>query len=161
MKKRVVFLLLAIALTGLIVFTSLNTGSTYNSIGGVIGPWVNRVFFFGRLSDAEVSILVGFGSKFLGHFWLFSLTGLFYWLFFRAFPNKKNALFVALLLLGAFLASLGETIQIFTAGRYPSFADVLLNFMGFIFLPVTCVLFLRFNASVLPSEDVVKEDREN
>lgn len=161
MKKRVVFLVLAIALTGLIVFTSLNTGSTYNSIGGVIGPWVNRVFFFGRLSDAEVSILVGFGSKFLGHFWLFSLTGLFYWLFFRAFPNKKNALFAALLLLGVFLASLGETIQIFTAGRYPSFADVLLNFMGFIFLPVTCSLVLRFNARVFPGEDVVKEDDQH
>ena len=157
-KKRILFLALAICLTGLIVFTSLNTGSTYSGIGSVIGQWCNRVFFGGGLNDNEVSTLVGFGGKFLGHFWLFGLTGIFYWLFLRTLRLKRNALMATLLVLGLILAGLGETIQIFTAGRFPTFADVLLNFLGFMFIPLTALLFHGFHGREFSREDIVKKD---
>ncbi len=156
MRKRVFFLVFALALSGLIVFTSLNTGSTYEGIGGVIGKWMNATFFGGSLIEEEVSAVVGFGSKFLGHFWLFAFTGLFWFLFLRTLRWRKRSL-VLLLVLGICLASLGEIIQIFTRGRYPSFADVLLNYSGFMLLPTARLLFVRFNGGVFPREDVVEE----
>ena len=154
-KKRILFLALALALTGLIVFTSLNTGQTYSGIGSVVGEWFNRVFFGGNLNANEVDALVGFGGKFLGHFWLFGFTGIFYWLFLGTMRIKRNAIMAILLGLGLILASLGETIQIFTAGRFPTFADVLLNFLGFMFIPLTAFLFHGFYRGELPREDVV------
>ena len=156
--RRIVYLLLALALTGLVVFTSLNTGDTYSGIGGWLGPWVNRVFFFGRLSEVEVATLVGFGSKFIGHFWLFAFTGLFWWLFLTTFKKKKIARLA--LLVGLALASLGECLQVFTAGRFPSFEDVVLNYCAFLFLPLCRSLFLVFQGREFASEDIVKEHAE-
>ena len=158
-KKRAIYLFLALALSGLVVFTSLNTGETYSGIGGFLGPWINNTFFFGRLSDLEVETIVGYGSKFIGHFWLFGFTGLFWWLFLVSFQKKKIA-FMALAV-GLVLASLGETLQIFTAGRYPSFVDVVINFTGFSLLPLCHILFLGFQRGVFPREDVIEENAED
>ena len=144
MAKKVIFGIVFALLTGLIVFTSLNTGAPYDAAGGAIGPWVNEHLLFNALSPVEVKAMTAFGAKFLGHFSLYALEGLFLWLFLRQF-NLKQSVFVAIMLcFGVFIASLGEVIQIFVDGRFPSLADVIMNFGGYALIPVVSTL-LRVN----------------
>ena len=144
MAKRVIFGLLTLAISGLIVYTSLNTGSTYSVAGGRIGAWVNQVFFFGRLSAVEVSTLTGFGGKFFGHFSLFALDGVFAYLFCTTFKNKRlfAVIFIAF---GLFMSVLGETIQVFIEGRSPSFEDVVIDFSGYLLIPLVYCLRKSFS----------------
>ena len=142
--KKVIFGIVALALSALVVFTSLNTGENYAEAAGVIGPWVNAHLFFGRLNAEEVSNLTGFGSKLFGHFALFALTGLFSSLFLSSLLKKRTA-WVLYLCYGLILASLGEVIQIFVAGRSPSVADVAVNLAGYLLLPLIHRFYRRLN----------------
>lgn len=141
--KRIVFGIFALILAGLVVYTSINTGDTYSSIGGWLGPWINHAFFFGKLNATEVEALVAFGGKFIGHFWLFAFQGLFTFLFLDTFQGQKRTRLFALVILGIVLASFGEIIQLFTPQRYPNFGDVLLNFSGYAFLPISICLYRK------------------
>ena len=140
MARKWIYGLIFLALTGLVVFTSLNTGDTYASAGGQIGRWINEHLFFGALTPTEVKALTGFGGKFIGHFSLFALDGLFLWLFLRQLKWKGFARALALICFGIVIASLGETIQLFVEGRNPSFEDVVINFGGYMLFPMSVSL---------------------
>lgn len=133
--KKAILGIVALGLSILVVYTSLNSGATYANAAGVIGPWINDHFFFGRLSHDEVRALMGFGSKFIGHFCLFVLTGLFSYLFFVASLKRRTA-WILFFVYGAFLSSLGEIIQLFIAGRSPTVVDVFVNYGGYVLLPM-------------------------
>lgn len=129
-KKRIAYAIIAFALSGLIVFTSTRTGEDHSDAGGVIIGWVNRVFFGGGLTEYEQSSIVGVGAKFLGHFSLFMLDGLFGYLFVNTLPvsNKKKA--ILFLGYGLLLSFLGEFIQLFSVGRFATLGDVLIDYTG-------------------------------
>lgn len=146
MGKRFVYGIITLALAGLIVYTSLNTGNTYSSIGGRIGAWVNAVFFGSRLNAEEVLTITSFGAKFFGHFSLFALEGLFAFLFCGTYKNKW--LFAAFFLVfGMFMSVLGESIQLFIDGRSPSFEDVWIDFSGYLLLPIWISFYRKLNRS--------------
>ena len=145
MARRYVFGILTLLVSGLIVFTSLNTGATYASAGGRIGAFVNAVFFGGRLNAVEVSALTGFGGKFFGHFSLFALDGVFAYFFCRSFPEKKKAFTTIFIVFGLLMSVAGEVIQIFIEGRGPSFVDVIIDFSGYSLIPTVITLYRRFN----------------
>ena len=135
------------ALSALVIYTSLNSGDTYATAGGRIGAWFNRYIFFNSLNPEEVNNLTGFGGKFIGHFWLFAFTGLFAYLFCKQFPQKKTLFAALFLIYGVILSALGEITQIFSAGRYPTFGDVVLDFAGFLLLPLWMLFYRRLNRS--------------
>ncbi|MCR5490909.1 MAG: VanZ family protein [Bacilli bacterium] len=132
-KRKIVFGIIVIALTALIVFTSTNTGEEHSRAGGVIIGWINDVFFGGGLSSYEKEAIVGVGAKFLGHFSLFLLDGLFFWLFLKEFGLSEKKMAILFVAYGFLLSCAGEVIQIFSEGRYPTFNDVLIDFSGFTF----------------------------
>jgi hypothetical protein len=133
--KRWIYLALTLALSGLIIFTSTRTGAEHDAEGGRIIGWINTVFFAGNLSAQEQTSIVGVGAKLLGHFGLFLLTGLFSGLFLASFPNLGKWTLPILMAYSLLLASLGEIIQIFSAGRSPTLHDVFLDLTGF-WLPI-------------------------
>ncbi|OPZ35224.1 MAG: hypothetical protein BWY98_00789 [Tenericutes bacterium ADurb.BinA155] len=131
MAKRWIYFALMLIGTGLIIFSSTRTGAEHDEEGGVIITWINQTFFAGNLSAQEQTSIVGVGAKLLGHFCLFMLTGLFASLFLASFPKLGIGSFWILLAYSIVLASLGEIIQIFAAGRSPTLHDVFLDFTGF------------------------------
>ena len=145
MKKKVAFIIIVLVLTGLVIYTSLNDEATYEGASGYIGPWINRYFFSSRLSKEEVLAVVGFGAKAVGHVLLFALTGLFSYLLLNEFFDDKKKAFWILLAYGLVLASLGETIQIFSAGRHPTFRDVVINYSSYLFPALVRRLYCAFN----------------
>lgn len=161
--KRAILGIVALGLTILIVFTSLNSGETYSGAAGVVGPWVNDHIFFGRLNADEVKALVTFGSKFFGHFSLFALTGVFVYLFLKECLKKKTA-WVIFFVYGVFLSSMGEVIQIFVAGRSPTVVDSFIDLSGYVLIPLLIAFYRRLiigpvDSAVAPGEDVVEHDR--
>ena len=142
-KRAFVYLGIVILLSGLIVFTSTNSGAAHSEAGGRIIGWINTYIFNGRLSQNEQSSIVGIGAKLFGHFSLYLLTGLFSLLFVKELPQKGKNKYMGLISYGLLLSILGEVIQIFSQGRSPLFSDVLLDFSGFILIPL-CLYILSF-----------------
>lgn len=145
MTRRIVFGFLALAFAGLIVFTSLRTGSSYSEAGSILGAWVNAVFFGNRLNVDEVQTIVTFGSKFIGHFSLFAVDGLFAYLFCKEFPKNKALFAVIFVVFGLFMSIAGETIQMFVEERNPSLADVLIDYSGFLLIPLVWTFCRKLN----------------
>ena len=77
-----------------------------------------------------------FGGKGFGHVLLYLVTGISYDVFLSTFKTLKKEK-VILLGIGILLASAGELTQLFTPSRNPSFADVVINFSSFAFVPMT------------------------
>jgi len=136
MGKKTVFAIVALALTGLVVYTSLNTGATYIGVGGRVGRWINEHLLFGALSEDEVWTVTNVGGKFVGHFLLFLLTGSFTWLFLKETKMPALPRTIVLLVYGLLLSCLGEAIQLSVEGRFGSLADVILNFSAYCFVPL-------------------------
>ncbi len=141
MAKKVVYGMLLALFTGVIVFSSTRTGLDHSNAGGLIIGWINSVFFGGRLSAYEQDAIVGVGAKFLGHFCLFMGAGFFAYLFLKQFPLDKKKRYLIVFAYGLALSCLGETIQVFSEGRFATPADVLIDFSGYCF-----TLLLRFQA---------------
>ena len=143
--KRIIYGLLSLLLTTLIVVSCFGTGDLYGEAGGRIGNWINDYLLFHSLTPVEVQTMTALGSKFIGHYTLFALDGLFYWLFLSTFQElgkKKAAAFIAF---GLCVSIAGEVIQMFIEGRFPAFADVVINFTGFSMIPLIAVLYRVFN----------------
>ena len=147
MAKKWVYGILALVLSALVIYTSLNTGATYDAAGGRIGAWINRYIFASSLNAEELNNLTGFGAKFIGHFWLFAFTGLFTYLLCKQFPQKKTLFAALFLLYGVILSSMGEVTQIFSEGRSPTFGDVVLDFSGFMLFPIWQLFYRAFSRS--------------
>ncbi len=136
-KRRIAYAIITLALSVLIIFTSTRTGDDHNRAGGLIIGWINDVFFGGSLSSYERDAIVGVAAKFLGHFSLFLLDGLFGFLFLRTFVLSKKKEAILFLAYGFLLSCAGEFTQIWSAGRFASFADVLIDFSGWAFTYLT------------------------
>lgn len=70
--------------------------------------------------------------KGIGHFGVFALLGLFTTLTYYFFIKKQYLSIIITILSGLLTAILSECIQLFSEGRVGSFADVILDFGGFI-----------------------------
>ena len=145
MARKLVFGILTLVVSGIIVFTSLNTGDTYSSAGSELGNWINQVFFASRLNMAEISAIVGFGGKFVGHFSLFALDGVFAYFFCCSFSKNKGLFAAIFILFGIFMSIVGETIQVFIDGRSPTFVDVVIDYSGYLLIPAVITLYQRLN----------------
>ncbi|MBO5529057.1 MAG: VanZ family protein [Bacilli bacterium] len=146
MRKKWVFGIITLLLSALIIYTSLNTGETYGSVGGRVGAWVNQYLLFNSLNTTEVETLTGFGGKFIGHYSLFAVTGLFAYLFCR--QQKKKAVFAVIFIVyGFILSGMGEITQMFVQGRYPTVNDVIIDFVGFTMIPLVLTLYRHVNRS--------------
>ena len=144
MAKKIIFLVLAIAFSAVVVLTSLGTGAAYAEAGGQVGRWVNEYLLASRLNAEETAALSSFGGKFVGHYLLFLATGLFTALFLKEIKMKYAWRACVFVVYGLLLSSLGETIQLFTPGRFPTFGDVILNLTAFLTLPGIYALWKRF-----------------
>lgn len=71
-----------------------------------------------------------FVNKIMGHFLLFLINGMLYFLFINK-ANKNKLLYI--LLPGFILGLLSEFIQLFLANRNPCFADVTLDYIAYLF----------------------------
>ncbi|MBQ2070313.1 MAG: VanZ family protein [Bacilli bacterium] len=143
-KRGILFLLIFLALAGFIVFTSTNSGNSHNELGGRTIAWINEHIFANTLTASECDSIVGVSAKLFGHFSLFLLDGLFLYLFLRETKLKGKAVYLIFILIGIVLSSIGEIVQIFSDGRYPSVFDVILDFSGF-FLPLLFVFARKAN----------------
>ncbi|MBR2967651.1 MAG: VanZ family protein [Clostridia bacterium] len=81
--------------------------------------------------------------KGLGHFAAFFVLGIFATLTFALFINRKWLGAIFTIISGFSIASLTEFLQMLAPGRGPSFADVLLDFYGFI-IATAATLFAFF-----------------
>lgn len=135
-KRAYIFLVIAIALAGFILFTSTNTGATHSQLGGRTIQWVNEVFFGGSLSEMEKSSIVGVAVKLFGHFGLFCLDGLFFFLFLRETPLKLRGKTLMLICIGIILSCLGEFIQLFSDGRNGNVFDIVIDYSGYMLIPL-------------------------
>ncbi len=72
--------------------------------------------------------------KQVGHFGLFLILGIFGLLAFGRYPKRNGSKIIWVATAGAFVALLSEFFQsgLFTAGRAPSFIDVLIDFSGYL-----------------------------
>lgn len=70
--------------------------------------------------------------KGIGHFGVFALLGIFTTLTYYFFIKKQYLSIIITILSGLLTAILSECIQLFSEGRVGSFADVILDFGGFI-----------------------------
>ncbi|MCR5079041.1 MAG: VanZ family protein [Bacilli bacterium] len=143
-KRAYLYLVVFLALASFIIFTSTNSGASHNSLGGTIITWINNVFFSGSLTQAECSAVVTASAKLFGHFSLFLLDGLFFRLFLLETKLGKNKRTLLFLMVGLLLSIAGEAVQIFSANRYPSVFDVILDYSGFV-LPFVFAYFLSWN----------------
>ena len=143
-KRGILFLLIFLALAGFIVFTSTNTGNSHNELGGRTIAWINEHIFASTLTEAECDSIVGVSAKLFGHFSLFLLDGLFLYLFLIETKLKRASAYLLFVLVGLVLSSIGEIVQIFSDGRYPSVFDVILDFSGFL-LPLLFVFAKKAN----------------
>lgn len=141
MWKRWLYLLLALGLTALIVFTSTRTGEQNDEAGGNIIEWINASVFQNQLDQEEQTSIVGVAAKLFGHFSLFLVDGLFFDLFLRTFSRLHRKRIIILLVVSLLLSSLGEIIQIFSVGRYPALRDVFLDMTGFWMAPLLTILY--------------------
>ena len=71
-----------------------------------------------------------FVNKIMGHFLLFFINGILYYLFINE-TNKNKLLYI--LLPGFVLGLLSEFIQLFLANRNPCFADVTIDYIAYLF----------------------------
>lgn len=71
-----------------------------------------------------------FVNKIMGHFLLFFINGILYYLFINE-TNKNKLLYI--LLPGFLLGLLSEFIQLFLVNRNPCFADVTLDYIAYLF----------------------------
>lgn len=139
-KRGFIYFGIAILLAGFILFTSTNPESAHSEAGGRIIGWINAVFFGNGLTQAEQTAIVGAGAKLFGHFSLFLLDGLFFYLGFKETALRKRTSIAFLLLIGVVLSCFGEVIQIFADQRTPAFADVLIDYSGYL-LPLLFATF--------------------
>lgn len=70
--------------------------------------------------------------KGIGHFGVFALLGIFTTLIYYFFIKKQYLSIIITILSGLLTAIFSECIQLFSEGRVGSFADVILDFGGFI-----------------------------
>ncbi len=141
MKKRVIFLTIAFALSALAIFTSTRTGSDHNVLGGNFINWINVTFFSSSLSEMEKTAITGASAKLFGHFGLFLLTGLFFLLGINTFSWSIKKKAIVVFAYGFLLSCAGEFVQLFSADRSATFYDVLIDFGGYSFAPL--IYFLR------------------
>lgn len=87
------------------------------------------------INDDNYSDFHSFIRKFSGHFFLFLITSIFGFIFFYTYFDDKRMMFFALLfssILGLFIASLSEVIQVFIPTRSGSFIDIGIDFLGYL-----------------------------
>ena len=130
-KRAIIYLLFALAFTALAFFTSTRSGAEHNELGGRIVNWLNDTFFSGSLSSEEKTSISSVAAKLFGHYGLYSLIGLFLSLFLREGRIPGMWAFVVWLSYGLVISMMGEFIQLFSNGRYPSFNDVVIDFSGY------------------------------
>lgn len=84
-----------------------------------------------KINKLFLLIIVGiFVNKIMGHFLLFFINGMLYFLFINE-TNKNKLLYI--LLPGFVLGLLSEFIQLFLANRNPCFADVTIDYIAYLF----------------------------
>lgn len=135
-KRAYLFLVIAILLAGFILFTSTNSGASHSDLGGKTIQWVNEVFFGGMLSEQAKSAIVGVSVKLFGHFSLFLIDGIFFYLFLRETHLSRKGKAVLFLSIGFVLSCLGEFIQLFSDGRNGNVFDIVIDYSGFILIPL-------------------------
>lgn len=139
MKKKIIFGVIFLLITGLIIFTSTRSQQDHINEGDAVAKFINQYIFSGRLTDTELSNLkTSVGAKLLGHFSLYALDGLFSYLFVNQFKFKNKFKIFAIVFFGLALASCGEVIQLFAVERYSSFNDVIINYSGYL-LPLLLI----------------------
>lgn len=141
MKKRIYQIILLIIYISLLVFFSIeslkdgnSTIESSNKISFLIRDIIQ--FFTGIKIDVDDNFNYII-RKFIGHFSYFCILGIVSSLLYLSFDNKKNynKLFFIHFSSGFIFAFITEFIfQLFISGRSASFKDVMIDFLGFIFI---------------------------
>lgn len=136
-RHQQVFLLINIIVfflaTFLIVRFSFSNGSESSAQSGFFSSLFIKIHEFiiqRSLNDYEISVVNFEIRKFIGHFLLFAIDGLFLFLIGHFFFSKRKALLITLIF-GTLLAISSELIQMFQASRSPQIHDVILDFSGY------------------------------
>lgn len=124
MKKRNIYLAIALVITAFIFTNSIQTADTSSELSGGLLEAVNAV-----LARIHLSVSHHFLRK-AAHFSEFFAQSVFLSLFFAGGRNKLSACAVYTAFCGLFSACCDEFIQLFSAGRGSQVSDVFIDFSG-------------------------------
>ena len=123
-KRKLLCILLLIALLAFIWGNSLTTGTQSGAMSGRVMAWINAIL---HVENAEALHLV---IRKMAHFTEFACLGAVLCWLFAMRGEKKGHLFCMPLLCGLLAACVDETIQVFTPDRGPSLIDVWIDAAG-------------------------------
>ena len=123
-KRKLLCILLLIALLAFIWGNSLTTGTQSGAMSGRVMAWINAIL---HVENAEALHLV---IRKMAHFTEFACLGAVLCWLFAMMGEKKGHLFCMPLLCGLLAACVDETIQVFTPDRGPSLIDVWIDAAG-------------------------------
>lgn len=137
----VVFAIIYAAIFAYMIYQSSMTGEESMEESGKITKFLATLPPFAPLaSSGQLEDVV---RKFIGHFCEYGFLGIIgYFLFSFAIPKTYDQ--TVNLASGFLCATVTEVIQIFSVERGPSFADIILDFQGYLtaYLGLTLILFL-------------------
>lgn len=141
MKKRIYQIILLIIYISLLVFftiESLKDGNSTMESSNRISFLVRDIIKFFTGINIEIDDNFNYIiRKFIGHFSYFCVLGIVSSLLYFSFNNCKNYYKLAIIHFssGFIFAFITEFIfELFTSGRSASFKDVMIDFLGFIFI---------------------------
>lgn len=148
-----IFFSLAISLTIFIIVSSCLPGSASTKESGWLVSFTKSIINFfipNAINTNNIGVFSNFIRKFVGHFGLFLVDGVFvsltiYFHQIRTKNIKQIRYLLFTILFGLTLAILTETFQLFIPHRSGQFSDVLIDFGGFLIAVLIIYLIIAIN----------------
>lgn len=161
-KVKYIYLTALILLTATIIVFSSFSGSKSAAQSGFIANTLIKILGFVKitLEEQQAIVFASFIRKFLGHFMLFLLEGVFMYLVLYSFKDFKNRWFAVLFsfLIVVLIASISEGIQFFVEGRGATIKDVLINSSGALLGIIITFLIAETVAKKAQKDDISAEN---
>jgi len=157
-----IFLLLSIILNAFILINAFIPGDESAATSFWVADIFATVINLFKANTIDIDNMMTFSyfvRKLVGHFGLFLCDGIFIGITFYVYSSinhKPNFWFSTLfiLLMGAFFASVSETIQIFIPGRVGSINDFLIDLGGYLLALIVLFLILLLKQSKKKSSQI-------
>lgn len=146
-KIGIIFTILYFISVFFFFFLSLQSGSTSsNQSSFVTEAIIKIILIFNKNWQYDYDIVHNIVRKLIGHFGYSSMMGILGFLSWYFLRLKMTESLLINLIIGLFIASVSEILQMIPNDRGPSFGDLLINYMGYLSgLLIIFIIIILFN----------------
>ena len=122
-------------------FLSLESADKSAVLSGSVTEEVVKIIEDVTNTELDHDVAHSVIRKLIGHYGWFGLIGIFGFLTFRSFLNKKFYFSLILCLIsGALIATISELLQVIPSGRDANFKDIMIDYSGYITAMLICFI---------------------